>query len=281
MNRRSFLRNAAVVVGGAALLPAACGMPGSEAQPAMAVQPGIQLYTLRDVMGVDPAAVLHRLSEIGYKEVETFSYHGQSPAGFRAMLDDAGLKAPAAHVGYTSLRDDIDHVIEAAEILGHQYVILAHPGALPHSSLEDYRAIGDFLSTVGRRMSDAGIRFGYHNHGFEFEPIDGQIPFFVMMDHADSDHVVIELDLYWAVDGGVDPVQVIERYPGRVHAYHIKDRSAAGEMVDVGDGAIDFRGIFQFNSMAGLRHAFLEHDNPSDSIETAHKGYAALSELLR
>jgi sugar phosphate isomerase/epimerase len=88
---------------------------------------------------------------------------------------------------------------------------------------------------------------------------------------------VLELDLYWAVHGGQDPVAIIERYPGRVHAWHVKDRTAAGQMVDVGDGVIDFAAIFAWHARAGLRHAFVEHDRPSDPLGSAARSFEALS----
>lgn len=266
----------AAVITGSALLPLACGSPGVAAPT---IPAGIQLYTLRDVLPDDLENVLRQIAEIGYAEVETHTYYGRSPADLKSMLDDAGLTAPAAHVGFAALRDDLEGVIEGASTMGHRYVILPHPGAMPHATLSDYRAAGEFLTTVGAQMSAAGIRFGYHNHGFEFTPIDGQIPFYVLMDYANPDDVLIELDLYWTVDGGIDPIEVIERYPGRIHAYHVKDRTADGAMVDVGAGAIDFAAIFAHNAHAGVRHLFVEHDNPPDSLESARASYAALSEL--
>jgi sugar phosphate isomerase/epimerase len=244
------------------------------------ILPGVQLYTLRDIMQENVEPTLEQLVAMGYAEVETHTYYGLSPADFRAMLDRVGLVAPAAHVGSGALQDDLDGVIEAASVLGHRYVFCPHPGGLPYRTLDDYRAMGEFFDGVGARFREAGITFGYHNHQFEFEPIDGEIPLFVMLDNADPANVVLELDLYWAVDGGFDPVDVIERYPGRIHAYHVKDRTTNGTMVDVGSGDIDFARIFEHNERAGLRHAFVEHDNPSDPLQSVRNSIDTLAPLL-
>lgn len=277
MNRRSFLLTSAAVVGGSALLPLACGRPASAST---SILPGVQLYTLRDVMAEDAAGTLEELAAIGYREVQTHTNYGMAPAEFRALLDDVGLTAPSAHVGSDAIRQNLDAVVDSAHTLGHQYVICPHPGALPYETIDDYRSMGAFFSEVGMRFAEAGIVFGYHNHGFEFEEIDGWIPLYAMLDEADPDNVVLELDLYWAVDGGADPLDVIERYPGRIHAFHVKDRTADGEMVEVGDGAIDFRRIFDRAEQAGLRHAFVEHDNPADALASVRRSFTGLQRLL-
>jgi sugar phosphate isomerase/epimerase len=277
MNRRSFIMASAAFLGGSALVSLGCGR---SAIAAPAIKPGVQLYTLRDVMADNVEGTLEQLVAMGYSEVETHTYYGLSPAEMRAMLDRVGLAAPAAHVGSGALQQDLDSVIESAATLGHAYVFCPHPGGLPYQTLDDYRAMGEFFDGVGARFREAGITFGYHNHQFEFEPVDGEIPLFAMLDNADPQNLVLEMDLFWTVDGGYDPVEVIRRYPGRIPAYHVKDRTLDGAMVDVGAGDIDFARIFQHNGQAGLRHAFVEHDNPADSLQSVRASIDTLNSLL-
>ncbi len=113
---------------------------------------------------------------------------------------------------------------------------------------------------MGESCREAGLRFGYHNHDFEFETIDGQIPFDVLLDETDPGLVDFELDLFWITKGGEDPLRYFERYPGRFTLCHVKDMAAGGEMVDVGAGGIDFAAIFARAEQAGLKHFFVEHD---------------------
>jgi sugar phosphate isomerase/epimerase len=280
MDRRTFLHASAAVVGGATLWPLGCGAGLPAATARRGTAPGIQLYTLRSLMANDFEGTLEQLAEIGYREVETHSYFGRSPELVRGVLDRLGLTSPAAHYGSAALRDDLDAIIDAAGTIGHRYLICPHPGFLPYRTLDDYRAMGDFFSEIGARCAAHGIRFGYHNHQFEFEPIDGEIPMFTMLDEADPDLVVVELDLFWTVHAGYDPVAVIDRYPGRIHAVHVKDRTEGGEMVDVGQGVIDFSRVFARADDAGLQHAFVEHDNPADPMATARAGFAGLTTAM-
>ncbi|MFW5972415.1 MAG: sugar phosphate isomerase/epimerase family protein [Bacteroidota bacterium] len=279
MNRRTFIQASAAVVGGAALLPLGCGASGSAGRVEILPRPGIQLYTLRNLFADDVEGTLAQLAETGYRQVETHTYYGRTPQEMRSLLDEMGLTSPSAHYDAMQLRNDLDEVIEAAQVLGHEYVICPHPGGLPYETLDDYRAMGEFFNGVGEQFREAGIRFGYHNHAFEFERIDGEIPLYALLDNSEPENVVMELDLFWAVDGGVDPVEVIKRYPGRIHAYHVKDRTAEGEMVDVGHGVIDFERIFAHNDEAGLRYAFVEHDNPSDPMDSARNSFEYLAEM--
>lgn len=146
-------------------------------------------------------------------------------------------------------------------------------------SLDDYREVAEQFNEMGEACRDAGLQFGYHNHDFEFETMEGTTPMDIILEETDPELVVIEMDIYWWIDGGADPLAYIERYPGRFPLCHVKDRTADGEMVDVGDGAIDFAAIFERSDEAGLEHYFVEHDEPEDPMETVQRSYEYLREL--
>jgi sugar phosphate isomerase/epimerase len=279
MDRRAFLRiNGAALGGLAALGTASC----RAASPPAAVprRLGVQLYTVRDLLARDLAGVLEAVRRIGYDEVEFAGYHGHAPHEIRAVLDAVGLAAPAAHVGLDALRDDLDGQVEAAHVLGHRYLVVPWLDAAERASLDGYRRIAEELNALGARLQAAGVRLGYHNHDFEFETFgDGRSGYDVLLEETDPGLVVMEMDLYWAVNGGRDPVAYVERHPGRFPLFHLKDRTASGEMVDVGAGAIDFARVFAHAGRAGLRHAFVEHDEPADALGSVRASYDYLVRL--
>jgi sugar phosphate isomerase/epimerase len=136
------------------------------------------------------------------------------------------------------------------------------------------------MNTIGERCRAAGLRFGFHNHADDLQAVDGEIPLRIFLEGTEPELVTFEVDLFWLVEGGGDPLEYIETYPGRFELCHVKDRTAGGDMVDVGDGVIDFAAIFARAERAGLRHYFVEHDTPGDaagSIEASFNHLGGLS----
>ena len=126
----------------------------------------------------------------------------------------------------------------------------------------------------------AGMRFAYHNHDFEFMPLEGEVPYDIILRQTDPETVFLELDLYWASKAGQDPVTLFENNPGRFPLWHVKDMAADGSIADVGDGVIDFPRIFSVADQAGLEHAFIEHDNTTHPQATLRKGLAATQRFI-
>lgn len=241
---------------------------------------GVQLYTVRSVFPNDFVGVLEYIKHIGYDEVEFAGYHEREPAVIRAVLDDVGLTAPAAHLPLDAFQNSLDATLDAARAVGHRYLIVPWLAADRRTSIDDYRRFADTLNTVGERVKAAGMQLGYHNHDFEFETFGGDTPAYdVLLEETDPSLVVMELDLYWAVAAGHDPVDYFERYPGRFPLFHVKDRTAGGEMAHVGAGAIDFARIFAHAERAGLRHAIVEHDQPEDALASIRASYDHLASL--
>lgn len=231
---------------------------------------GIQLYTLRQAMARDVAGTLGRLAEMGYREVEFAGYFDHAPSDIRGMLDASGLASPATHVGFETLGDGWASVLEASTTIGHTYVVVPF---LPQDrrTPDGYRRVAEMFNRAAESARAAGLRFGYHNHAFEFEPLDGGIGFDILLDECDPNLVEFEMDLFWITHGGGDPLAYFARAPGRFPLVHVKDRTPAGEMVDVGAGAIDFAAIFARASQAGIRHYFVEHDRPDEAFASARR----------
>lgn len=239
---------------------------------------GIQLYTVRSLMEQDVDRTLAAVAEIGYREVAFAGYFGQPPARLRDMLDRYGLSAPAAHVGYPELGDSWGRVLDTATQIGHRYVVTPSiPEAL--RTADGYRRAAERFNRAGAEARERGLTFAYHNHDFEFIPVGDRLPFDILLDETDPALVQFEMDLFWITKSGYDPLDYFTRYPGRFPLVHVKDMAADGEMVDVGQGQIDFPRIFARAAQAGIRHYFVEHDNPEEPLETARRSYDYLRSL--
>lgn len=272
MNRRHFLRQSGAAVAAAAVLgPGATRALAAARAADVPAELGIQLYTLRDLFPGDVNGVLEMLARYGYGEVETAGYAERTPAAFAAALDAYGLTAPSAHVGLDLLRTDLDAVLDAAQTVGHRYVVAPWLSPDQRPDRDGYLALADELNAMGERSQAAGITMGYHNHDFEFDTFGTDRPaYFDFVERLDPELVVLELDLYWAVAAGYDPVQIFERYPGRFPLWHVKD--GAGEDMTqtvVGAGTIDWPRIFAASETAGLEHAFVEADFPPNDESLA------------
>jgi sugar phosphate isomerase/epimerase len=266
---------------GAALVGAACSRTGGAAASGRLERIGVQLYTVRSDLARDFDGTLSRIADLGYREVEFAGYHGKTPAEVRASLARLGLAAPSSHVSLPEFRKDIDGAIANATQVGHRYLVVPWLDASERKSLDDYRRLADELNGIGERVRRAGMQLAYHNHDFELEPIGGRVPLDVLIERTDPALMVLELDLYWVTKAGADPMTYFTRHPGRIHLVHVKDSAGAPEhrMVDVGQGTIDFARLFARREQAGIRHAFVEHDNPATPLETLRVSHDYLSRL--
>lgn len=252
-------------------------MRGSGARPI-----GLQLYTVRDEMERDFEGTLARVAEIGYNEVEFAGYFGRSPQRVRSALDAAGLRAPSAHVPLELLREGWDAALDAARTMGHRYLVMPWLEPEERRSLEQYRKLAALFERAGEAAQRAGIRFAYHNHDFEFVPLDGMIPYDVLLAQTDPSLVRLELDLYWTYKADADPFAYFTRYPGRFPLVHVKDMADTPDrgITEVGSGVIDFAAIVQRARQAGIEHWFVEHDHPESPFDSIRQSHAAMQSLI-
>lgn len=280
LDRRTFLGALAGGLAGLGLL--GCQQrPGGAAAP-WARRPGLQLYTVRTLLQRDMPGTLAAVAEIGYREVETAGLFGVAPEAFRAALDGNGLVSPAGHVPIEALREDAGAALSAARTLGQQWLVVPWLGEAERTP-DGYRRVAAELNRYGAAAADQGLRVGYHNHEFEFEELEGGVRGYdILLAETDPALVDIELDLYWAVKGGEDPVALFERDPGRFPLCHVKDmrdRGGAETQAPVGAGEIDFARIFAHGDQAGLRHYFVEEDNPADPLASIRASHDHLQQL--
>jgi len=275
MERREFLGTASAIALGAVLPPACRTARGAKIEKI-----GIQLYTVRDQMKADFEGTLAHIAQIGYKEVEFAGYFDHTPADVKAILDRHGLAAPSTHIGLGEM-DDWKKALDTAKAVGHEYVVVPWIPQEKRMTLDGWKNVASVFNRAAQMAKDAGLQFAYHNHDFEFPKMDGQVPYDVLLQSTDAKLVQLEIDLYWITKGGQDPLTYFARWPGRIPLVHVKDGGAAPEykMADVGQGKIDWKRIFAKRDQAGIKHYFVEHDQPPQPFDDIATSYNYLKGL--
>ncbi|WP_430455135.1 sugar phosphate isomerase/epimerase family protein [Rheinheimera sp.] len=283
LGRRQFLQQSCVGIAALTVLGNPLqALAASQSSSGSVKKTGLQLYTLRDMMEKSVADTLKLVAGVGYGDVEFAGYFGHSAADIRKLLDANGLAAPSVHVPLEVLRSALPQVIKDAKAIGHHYIVLPWLSEEQRGdSVDNYKKLAVELNGFAKPIKDAGLQLAYHNHDFELTQVKGGLPYDVLLGETDPDLVKMELDLFWAVKAGVDPLKLFAANPGRFPLVHVKDMAKDGAMVDVGTGTIDFKAIFAKAEQAGIRHQFIEHDNSNNRITTIRQGYQALSQVLK
>jgi sugar phosphate isomerase/epimerase len=247
------------------------------------VKIGLQMYSLRKPAEQDFVGTLRRVAEMGYQGVEFAGYGGLTAAQLRDVLDELGLVAVGSHVSVERLQHHLDEEVEFQRTLGSQYVVCPF---LPPQFRPDPKQSGqwqqtlDLFNQAGRAFAEVGIRFGYHNHSFEFEEkVGDQFLFDALFAGTEANLVSVELDTCWAEHAGQSAVAYLERYAGRVPLIHLKDLSVndagTAETVALGEGSIDLESIVAAAEAAGVRWLIVEQDecqyDPFESVANSMK----------
>ncbi|GAA4210508.1 sugar phosphate isomerase/epimerase [Pedobacter jeongneungensis] len=245
---------------------------------------GLQLYSLRDELPKDVRGTIAKVAKAGFKEVETYGFSikdqfwGLTPKEFKALLDANGLKAPSGHYGLgTYLADgnttELKAAIAAAKVLGSEYVTIPWLDDSIRKNADDYKKIALRINEAGKMAKAAGIRLAYHNHNFEFEKHGDTTGYEILLKGTDKKFVDFELDLYWVIRSGNDPIKLFKENPGRFTMWHVKDMDKANPALnaEVGTGSINFKPIFAQAKLSGMKHFFVEHEtnykpNPLGSV---------------
>ena len=264
--RRDFLKKSAMLTTAALVAPtvlSSCGKKQKEI--------GLQIYTVRDQLNEDLEGTLKRLAEIGYNSVEAAGFgngrfYGKDPKEFTKMLNDMGMKFLSSHTVFEP--DVADDVCAAHAEAGCKYIVYPYLPGQFRENLDGYKNTADKLNTLGQIAQKHGLQFAYHNHNFEFEPMEGQVPMDVLLSKTDPQLVKSELDLYWITKGGHTPVEYFNKFPGRFELWHVKDMDNSPEQffAAVGTGTIDFKPIFAAREKAGMKHFFVEEDRCKGDI---------------
>jgi sugar phosphate isomerase/epimerase len=263
MDRRNFLKKSALGIAGAIVGGSIIGTLAGTATgctPASAKKRiGLQLYSLRDAMRNDPKATLAAVAAMGYTELETASYdgtlvYGMTPAEFRAEVEGLGMKVSSCHIGAGRPMDDAwwAKAIADHKAMGCRYIVI--PSFRLGETVEELDATSAYFNHVAAMCKAQGIVMGYHNHSFEFKTAGegGPVVFDYLIENTSAD-VAWEMDVYWVIEGGADPVAYMKKYPGRFPVLHIKDDETIGA-----SGKIDFAPIFEAAYAQGMKDYYVE-----------------------
>lgn len=285
MNRRDFLYKSGVAVASSFFIPSL--LHGCTSQTSVTKDVGLQLYTIREALSEDFAGSLKKVAALGYKNLELFNYNdgkyfGNSIKEVKNMVSDLGMKIRSSHVGTGQHNPDYvgtptngwEKAVEDAAMLEQEYIVVAYLQKSERTSIDDYKKVVDLLNKAGETAKKAGIKLAYHNHDFEFEPFDGEMPYDMMLAQCDKNLVQFEMDLYWMKYANQDPLTYFEQHSGRFPLWHVKDMSADEDKFfsSVGDGIINWQRLFEKAEASGLKYYFVEQDRtrnnkPFEEIE--------------
>ena len=287
--RRSFLKTSAMLSAGLLVAPRLFAYDKKYI--------GLQLYTVRDAMGKDPAGTLAKVAQIGYTSVEGATYtgsekfYGMDTATFTKLLKDNGLFMPSSHYRLGedgadmkgTILNDWSKAVDDAASVGIKYMVCAWLSPSERGTLDHFKKVGEDLSKAGEICKKAGIQLCYHNHDFEFIQEDGKYPYETLLANSDKDLVKMEMDMYWVTKAKQDPIALINEHPGRFPLWHLKDMDNTPKQMftEVGNGIIDFKKIFKHAKTAGLKYFFVEQDIcPGDPYDSITKSYSYIKNNL-
>ncbi|MEY2692186.1 MAG: hypothetical protein RIT03_576 [Bacteroidota bacterium] len=267
MNRRKFIIQSAQASALLAVLPNVASATALGNKKLFA-EYGIQLWTLRDVIYADPKATIAAVAKMGYTQVESFEgekglFWGMTPKDFQLFLSDQGMKMVSAHCDW---KTDLARKADEVASIGGKYLICPWLG--PQPTIEDYKRFADSFNKAGEVCKKAGIKFAYHNHDYSFKTVDGQIPQQVMMDLTDPTLVDFEMDMYWVVTAGVDPIAYMKQYANRFKLCHIKDRLKDTQepfaSCTLGQGIINYADLLDQAKTLNMEYFIYEQEKYSD-----------------
>ena len=297
MNRRKFIQLAGMTSALALLSPSMLSSCAPKVE-GVSKEAGLQLYTLREALEKDFKGTIEKAANIGYRNLEFFNYSdgkyfGNSIQSVKSILNDLGLKAKSSHVltGWSmpdnigTMTNEWERTVADAAELGQSYITCAYLFDSERENIDDYKKLSDLLNTCGETTKEYGLQMTYHNHDFEFEALDNQIPYDLLLSQCDVNLVKFELDLYWTARAGVDPIDYFKNNEGRFPLWHVKDMGAGEERFfsAVGEGVIDWQNIFNHASIAGLQQFFVEQDETKSGkpFEEVAKSYNYLKGIKK
>jgi sugar phosphate isomerase/epimerase len=245
---------------------------------------GLQLYSLRDDARRDLEGTIANIASAGYHDVEllgSMKNFDMPPARLRAILDRNSLRAPSTHVGGNAL-DDLQHQLDDAQTLGHEYVVVASLPIAKPAKLDDYRRWADRLNEAGRIARERRIWIGFHNHADDFVVIDGQVAYDVFATRTDPSVVRLQLDTGNLAMAGRDPMDYMKRFGERYWLFHIKDVPRLGAEADteLGKGIIDFRALLRSIDHIDEKHLFVEQETyPGTPLDSVRRDFVYISHL--
>lgn len=259
--RRTFLLSSAAATLGTTLLPSLVFPMETKRNL------GVQLYTFRKEMGEDPMGTLKKIASIGIKEIESAGsqkgyYYGLKPTEMKSACEALGMKLVSGHV---QLDANWEQTMEDAVASGQEYLICSSMPSRGQNS-DNYKMVARRFNEAGEACKKLGLRFGYHNHDFEFESDKGEVLYDILLQETDPDLVHMELDLGWVIAAGKAPLDYFSRFPGRFPLWHLKDMNLdKKESTEFGLGGLDIPAMMSHQEEAGVKHIFIEQEEYAHS----------------
>jgi sugar phosphate isomerase/epimerase len=267
MQRRAFLQQSAILSAGIFAMPE---MAFGKNQKI-----GLQLYTLRESVAKDVPGVFSQIAKAGYSELEMFGlsaenkFFGHTVKEIAELLKQNNLSSPSGHympekfLFNNGNGDDVKNLCDVANQLGNSYLIIPWMSEEKRNSIDKYKALAERINKAGEMCKAANLQLAYHNHDFEFADFNGEHGYDILLKNTDSNLVKMEMDLYWVVRAGYDPVALFKANPGRFHLWHVKDMNKTDKTqnTEVGNGSLDFKSIFAASKLAGVKHYIVEQEN--------------------
>ena len=267
MKRRAFLQQSAILSAGIFAMP---DMAFGSKQKI-----GLQLYTLRESVAKDLPGVLSQIAKAGYSELEMFGlsaenkFFGYAVKETAELLKQNNLTSPSGHympekfLFNNGNGDDVKNLCDVANQLGSSYLIIPWMSEEKRDTIDKYKALAERINKAGEMCKSANLQLAYHNHDFEFKDFNGEHGYDILLKNTDSNLVKMEMDIYWVVRAGYDPIALFKSNPGRFHLWHVKDmnKNDKTQNTEVGNGSIDFKTIFANAKLAGVKHYLVEQEN--------------------
>jgi sugar phosphate isomerase/epimerase len=274
---------------------------------------GLGLFSIPKKLDTNFEEAISMVASMGFKEIELYGpydfstekaknnwnaitpqlgfkgsgFFGNTAEAVKKISKSHGISIPSLHTDFDTLQNNITPLLDAANLLGAKYVVLPSIPDEYRQTLDDYKKTADLFNRIGENAKKQGVRFAYHNHGYGLQKKDGRMPIDIIFDETDPSLVYFEMDLYWTVAGGVDPVELFTKHKGRYKMMHVKDmkekKTFAGDggnatqwialfpyMCSAGDGVIDLPNILKAAKENGVDHFFVEQDmvaNPEVALK--------------
>ncbi len=287
MKRRDFIQKTSLATAG---LMASSSLFAKSIEEEIVRSFGFQAYTVRDVIYKDMAGTLKSLKKAGYSYMELFDFQdgkvlGKSISEAKKIFSKSKIKVKSIHVNIGdankkvsgTMRHEFQRAIDDAAELGAEYIVCPYLIESDRQTIDQYKAVAALCQKCGEMSQKSGLTFAYHNHAFEFEPIQRQIPYDILLE-TDPFYVKMELDIYWTRYAGQDPLNLIRENKGRFPLWHVKDLSLdqGKPMTEVGNGIIDWQQLFRHQQESSMRYFFVEQDrnfavNSVESLKTSIK----------